>query len=667
MLGEPNDAPADSRQPPVRWRARLLSVIAGAAWILGAVYLLDLFTSSQQLPPAVSVAGVDVGGLGKEAAVETLRERLQPHLDDPARVRAGDSDLTVDPERVGVTGDWEATVDEAAARPSSPVAWLTSLFTRRDVDPVVTGDDSALADELAALREEVQREHVEGDIEFDGTEPKAVLPVSGRELDVDAAVRTVFDDWVHGEVIALPVDEQPTRTTAEGVRTALTKVARPAVAGAVDLVGDGHTVTLEPAEIANLLSFEPDGEGGLAADVAAEDLDSVVGTELAETEQESRNATMSFDDDTPTVEPSVDGQRLDWADTADALLATLPTDGRDVEVAYRDEPAEVTTSEAGELGIEEVVGEFSTSGFAPDSGVNIRTVAEEVNGVIIPPGESFSLNEFTGPRGTDEGYVSAGIIEQGQPSRAVGGGISQFATTLYNAAYFAAMTDVEHTEHSYYISRYPVAREATVYQNPDGSSVIDLEFRNEHPTGVAIETEWTPEEITVRIWGTEHYEVESVTGPKTNFTSPKVRTIPYGEECSPSNGSRGFTATDTRIIRDLDGNEVDREERTVVYNPQPTVRCAPPPEPSPTPTREPDDGSDGDSGDEDSSDGGSGDDGSGDGDDGSGNGDDGSGDGDGDSGDSSGGDGDGGGDADDGDGGAGAEGGGDGDGGAGSD
>ena len=84
--------------------------------------------------------------------------------------------------------------------------------------------------------------------------------------------------------------------------------------------------------------------------------------------------------------------------------------------------------------------------------------------------------------------MPAAIIQEGALSTAVGGGISQFATTLYNAAYFAGMGDVTHTPHSFYISRYPPGREATVF---DGE--IELAFSNDYPTGVLIQTIWTEE------------------------------------------------------------------------------------------------------------------------------------------------------------------------------
>jgi vancomycin resistance protein YoaR len=193
------------------------------------------------------------------------------------------------------------------------------------------------------------------------------------------------------------------------------------------------------------------------------------------------------------------------------------------------------------------------------------------------PGETFSLNETTGHRTAAKGYVEAGIISDGAPGRGVGGGVSQFATTTYNAAYFAGLKDAGHKEHSFYISRYPPGREATVFQNADGSTAIDMKFTNIMDTGIAIQTVWTPQTITVRLWGTKKYEVESITGPKTNITEPQPRQGPAAN-CKPSNGSQGFTITDTRVVREVGtGREVSRTTRTVKYNPNPKIVCGGPP------------------------------------------------------------------------------------------
>ena len=136
----------------------------------------------------------------------------------------------------------------------------------------------------------------------------------------------------------------------------------------------------------------------------------------------------------------------------------------------------MTTEDINKLGITAVIGEFTTRGFAADSGTNIRTAAAAINGSILQPGETFSLNGATGNRSAASGYIEAGIIEDGHPSRGVGGGVSQVATTLYNAGYFAGMTDVEHREHSFYISPLP--------GRPGGHRVqgaLDVKFRNDNP------------------------------------------------------------------------------------------------------------------------------------------------------------------------------------------
>jgi vancomycin resistance protein YoaR len=102
------------------------------------------------------------------------------------------------------------------------------------------------------------------------------------------------------------------------------------------------------------------------------------------------------------------------------------------------------------------------------------------------PGESFDLNAHVGPRDTARGFVEAPQILEGQFVNRVGGGVSQFATALFNAVFFSGLEDVTHTPHSYWIKRYPPGREATVsYPLPD------LIFKNDSPHGVLIDTSYT--------------------------------------------------------------------------------------------------------------------------------------------------------------------------------
>ncbi|HKN56783.1 MAG TPA: VanW family protein, partial [Amycolatopsis sp.] len=487
-------------EKPEKSRRKAGLIAGGVFGLLAVLYGIDLLLSQGSVPRGVTVAGVDVGGMDRARAEQELRGQLEPRLNLPVALTAGDVRSELSPALAGLTLDWPHTLEQAGEQPLNPITRLTSFFTIREVGVVTAADQNKLGPTLDDLRAKIDREPVEGTVRFNGATPVAVLPKTGLKLDVPAAAHEVLANWAEGEVV-LPTAVTPVRTTADGVQAALENFAKPAVSGPVKIKGDGKDATVKPEAIASAIGFEPADGGTLNPKIDNAKIAEAAGPQLKPTEKEGKDASVVFDGGKPTVQPSQDGRAVDW----DPSLKPLPeilkkTDGRELPAIYKDAPAKVTTEQANQLGIKEVVGEFTTGGFAQDSGVNIRTVAQKVNGAIVKPGETFSLNGFTGPRGAAQGYVEAGVIENGAPAREVGGGISQFATTLYNASYFAGMKDAGHREHSYYISRYPAAREATVFQNPSGASVIDLKFTNDGPTGIAIQTSWTPSSITVKLW-----------------------------------------------------------------------------------------------------------------------------------------------------------------------
>lgn len=557
-------------------------LVAGAVVAAFAlVYLAELLVNWGDVPRGVTVAGVDVGGMSRTAAEETLREELQPRFDDPIKITAGDVTTELNPTSAGLAVDWQGTLDQAGTSSLNPITRITSFWADTEVGIVSETIPERLKSTVTRLVEnDLNHRKFEGDIKFKPTgsggdvEAVPVMPRPGQEVSVDAAIAAIESGWLNEGGVRLDVTQKPVKTTEEGVRATLEQVAQPAVSGPITMKGEGANGVLEPKVIGEAFTFKPAKDGSLTPKVDRKVLRKALEPQLASTEVEGTDAEIVFEGDQPTVKPSKVGRQIDWKTSLEPYLDVIKqTDERTLTAAYKEKKPKTTTKEAEGLGIKEVIGEFTTGGFAPDSGINIRTVAEEVDGAIVKPGETFSLNGYTGKRGKAEGYVEAGIIENGVPGTAVGGGISQFATTLYNASYFAGLKDAGHQEHSYYISRYPMAREATVFMYPDGQSVIDVAFTNDSPTGVAIQTFWTPESVTVKIWGTKHYRVESQTGPKHDIK--KAGTMKKDDpKCEPSSGIDGFTVTNTRILYDIDtGEEVRREPRTVRYNPLPEIIC----------------------------------------------------------------------------------------------
>ncbi|CCH35577.1 VanW family protein [Saccharothrix espanaensis] len=576
MVDEQTDAEeTDQRR---KSRRKLIIVAASVLGFLAVLYGADIALSSGNVPRGVSVAGVDVGGLSHSAAEQKLRDQIGPRLAQPVKTQAGDVATEFDPKSAGLELDWNATLDRAGDQPLSPVTRVTSFFTSREVGIATSSDSAKLTAALEALRAKTDHDPAEGTIRFEGANAVAVDPKQGQKLDVPAASEKLLASWADGGTIDLPVGTTPVKTTKEGVAKALDEVGKPAVAAPVVIKGEGKDATLTPEQLATTLAFEPAEDGGLTAKVDNNKVVEAAGPQLKATEKEGKDAEIVFDGGRPTVKESVDGLGVDWEKSLATFLDVLKSaDKREIKAEYKHTPAKVTTEQANKMGIKEVVGEFQTGGFAGDSGTNIRVVAEKVNGAIVKPGETFSLNEYTGPRGTAQGYVEAGIIENGAPGRAVGGGISQFATTLYNAGYHAGMKDAGHKEHSYWISRYPAGREATVFMDGAGNSLIDIKFTNPDDTGIAIQTIWTPSTIKIVLWGTKNYDVSGSTSEQSNFTDPqeiKKSTTP----CVASAGARGFTVTDTRTIKDRRTGQSRSESNTVRYDPSPKIVCeAPPP------------------------------------------------------------------------------------------
>ena len=525
--------------------------VAGLLGLLALAYFIDLAMSSGDVPRGVTVAGVPVGGITRVAAEQRLREQLEPRLSHPITLEAGDVNATLDPARAGLRLDWPATVDQAGKQPLNPWTRLSSLWRTREMSVVTATHRAALTAAVQGLLSTTDREPIEGTIHFVGTRPVAVQPRSGQHLDVATTTDLIL---------------------ARGIRAALHDVAGPAVSAPVKVTGDGQDAMLMPDVIAAALRFAPDSRGGLTTTIDNPTVIAALNPQLSSTQKPGKNAEILIQGAAPVVLPSADGRGIDWTASLLPLLDVLHNSGpqRTLAASYVTLPPTLSTAQATALGITTQIATFSTGGFATDSGANIRRVAEQVNGAILRPGETFSLNGYTGPRNAATGYVDAGIIDHGRPSRGIGGGISQFATTLYNATYFAGLTDVEHKEHSYYISRYPAAREATVFEG-----AIDVKFRDDSPTGILIQTAWTPTSITVTLWGTKHVDVESITGPRTDFIDQKPETV-TGQPCTPTQGERGFTVTDTRVIRDANTHaEITRHTRKVVYDPEPQVICAP--------------------------------------------------------------------------------------------
>jgi vancomycin resistance protein YoaR len=555
-------------------RRRLTLLLGALVLFFGLGYAASFVLYGDSVPRGVHVHGVDLSGKSPAEAKSVLADRLAGPAAQPFAVIADNVLSAVEPQRTGLRVDVEATVEEA--RSASPWARLRALVgARRDVDPVPVVREDVLADYLHTLAAQVERPMREGAVTFAGLTPRPVTPQAGRSLDLAGSIEAIRTGYLHVHADAslrLPVKESEPHTSAHDVEQALS-AAKDAVADSIAVSVDGKPFEIRPADLARGLTYAASEGKGLHAAIDADKVLDAVGSRLVAVEQLPRDATFDVGSGHPVLVPSRDGRTVPAAELRTALLDVLETEApRRTSVSLTITPPRVTTEHARGLGIREVIGTFTTRHPCCAPRVkNIHTIADIVDGYVVLPGETFSLNGVVGKRDTARGFVQAPQILRGQFVKDVGGGVSQFATTTFNAVFFSGMKDIEHHPHSYYISRYPPGREATVsFPRPD------LRWQDDAPTGVLITTSYTERSITVTFWGTKRYEIESVSGPRT-------RVKPFGKEyvdrpdCTKSAGAEGFDIVVTRVFKDLAGNVVKREPFRTRYLPEPHFICGPPP------------------------------------------------------------------------------------------
>ena len=546
-----------------------LGVFVGLVLIAGIAYAWDVAANQDKIPRAVSVNGVDISAMDRTAAVEKLEDELAGVETEPVTVTSGDLHTELVPSESGLALDNQRAVDNIEEPSLNPFTRLYSFFrSTRDIPVETNVDETQLQPALERVKKDLSTDPVDGMLELNKGELKVTDPKLGQTVDAGSLHNAVTDNWLASEGVDVDPEEVEPAINDAAIEAMRTGDAAKALDNPITLKAKNNvTATLNKPEISQFTSIEKK-EGKLKLAVDANRAQELLAERSEGADVPGVNAKISFNGNEKQVTPSENGEIIDWEPTMKDFDKRVTGDDREWDATYKPDPAEFTTEDAKKATFNDTVGEFTTEGYSAASGKNIELVAQQVNGAVVNPGETFSLNGYTGPRGTAQGYVESGIIIDGHSGSAVGGGISQFATTLYNAAYFAGMEDTAHTPHSYYISRYPAGREATVYEG-----AIDLAFKNDTPHPVKIETVFGGGEITVRLKGVKDREVESVNGGRWAYTSPSPKTV-SGGECIPSGGAQGFTTSDTRIIRDLSGNELSRETQTTVYNPQPIVKCS---------------------------------------------------------------------------------------------
>ncbi len=590
---ENSDAPAaadgKSTVPPLgrfftQPRLRLLAILGPLALL--SILLIPAWLDARLARHGRARAGTLV--LATPAA-EKDRARLTSEIGAVARglerrkisVIVSGKRSELDPVSLGFAIDDGKSADAvlAVGRAEGALGSVRGYYSRK-LAPVAVPlhaviDAAKLASALEAWEvASLQDRPFSGGIELTAGGVRGLPPRGGRRIDARRAEATLRAALTAPEVrtVELPLVTVPAPLPPNAPDAAAAD-ARALLAGAVTLQSTepAATLTLGAAELGPVLRTEV-FEGKLRLAFDPDGLARLFERTRRELEREPVSAKFVVDAaGTIGIEPSRPGLRVDLGRAAAALLAAARAPGRQGELPLIHGPAPLLdTDRAGRLGIKGLVSSFTTRHPCCEKRVdNIHRIADILDGTVIEPGHTVSVNALVGPRTVKNGFVPAPTIEEGEIVDSIGGGVSQFATTFFNALFHGGYEIIERQPHTFWFPRYPMGHEATLsWPKPD------IIFKNDTAAGLLIKTAYTGTNITVKLYGdnggrkvraTVSGRRDVVDAPLEILPNPK---LPADEEKVKEPGSVGWSVIVSRVLTFGDGTTKE-ERRKVTYKARP--------------------------------------------------------------------------------------------------
>lgn len=540
---------------PQRRRWPLVLVVSALALLGILVVAWAVDTSSGGVPRNVELVGRNVGGLSESELAAQVRDLADELAATPVELRVGDASYETTAGELGLRIDEDRTTSDVLDVGSDesllvrPFTWLRSFVSERSAPISYQVSRDQVQQAAIALEGEARVPPTEPTVELVDGSFRVVPGVDGAGLDpedIAAALPDAAAKAGPGRTVVVEVEQQPIPPLGSDEEAqAAADLAEQLTGEPLRAEAGASSRTIEPERLKTWvrLSSQPDGTVTISLDPPTVLAD--LRREFDDMEGGPVDATVTLDGGTPIIVADRPGL-VCCSDTAPAtILEAMRSDERTAALTAVEGGADITAEEVRGWGIDQPVGGNNAwrNGAPTTAGpgfttyhaaggnrvVNIHRMADMVRGTVVPPGGTFSVNERVGRRTAEKGFLPAGAISNGEHVDEIGGGVSQFATTAFNAAYFAGLDIVEYQAHSEYFDRYPLGREATMgYPKPD------LRFTNNTPYGILIWTSYTDTSLTVTLYSTPYATAEQTGITETSdgrcrvVTTTRTRTFPDG-------------------------------------------------------------------------------------------------------------------------------------------
>ncbi len=496
----------------------IAALAGGMALFLGVVIVWTLgfqLLYAGRIFPGVSVAGVDLSGMSPSDAAVKLGQTLSYPITGKVVFRDRDRVWVASPVQLGMVFDPSASAQAAFKVGRSGglfgalAGQIHSLGSGSDVAPVIIFDQRLAYTYLQSLAAEIDQPVAEASLHLEGTNVVATPGQAGRTLQLDATLLLLsgqLQSFRDGEVQLVVREDQPSIMDV----TAQADAARQILSQPLTLVipnaqsGDAGPWTYDVAVLANMLSVQRVSDNGGTPQVqvglnpnALRDMLVAIQPSVDQQPQDSR---FYFDDASAQlvlIQSSRVGRTLDIDQSIRFINNALARGEHTVPLQVIEaQPAVNDNATAAALGITQNIAEYTSYfyGSSAERIQNIQAAAERFHGVLVAPGEEFSMGQTLGDVSLENGFAEALIIYGGRTIKGVGGGVCQVSTTLFRTVFFAGFPINERYSHAYRVSYYEQTASGSVDSNLAGLDatvyfpLVDFKFTNDSPYWLLMET-----------------------------------------------------------------------------------------------------------------------------------------------------------------------------------
>jgi vancomycin resistance protein YoaR len=483
----------------------VLFLILTIAWTLGFQLLY-----AGRIFPGVSVAGVDVSGLSRDEAAVKLQAALSYPITGKILFRDQEKAWVASPAELGMVFDPSSSAGAAygVGRRGGLFGALAGQIrasgSGMQVPPVIVFDQRVAVQYLSQIATQVNRSMLEASLSLNGTEVVAQPGQVGRELKMDATLIYLgaqLQTFSDGEVELVIQEVQPqildVSAQADAARQVLSQPLTLLVPNATE--GDPGPYVYNQQILANLLAVQRT-QNGVQVVLNSTGLRDLLTPVKQQLDREASNAKFIFNDETlqlDLMEDSKVGRAMDMDASMQAINdALLRGEHNAPLVIVETQPAVPASATGQQLGITELIWQEISYfyGSGNERMQNIQAAAARFHGVMVPPGEVFSMGQTMGDVSLESGFAEALIIYGGRTIKGVGGGVCQVSTTLFRGVFNIGLPVLERYPHAYRVSYYEMTASGGVDSRLAGLDatvyfpLVDLKFKNDTPYWILMET-----------------------------------------------------------------------------------------------------------------------------------------------------------------------------------